>query len=240
MRNNLCVYQIFYKEEQKSQLFLDTIPYYNKNLHIYFENEVILKLYQEGKIRGDLFGVLSWKARKKNHIRRRKLSSMINNRFGMYSFTYDRHDVLGYADLCHPGFSEIFHELLLSLGLDPEIKPMVGLYQNAVIAEPTIYIDYIENFLIPAMEFLDNSSGEYKRLLYSDAAYRGISEEKLQEAFGIDHYPHHTFILERLWSIFFQAKRKKKTARYFMDKVNPKVNKSTKVNSKGKLHKFNL
>jgi len=73
------IYQIYYDESQKEYLYLDTIPLFNDELSLYFENNVILDLYKKGKIEGDYFGVLSWKNRIKNKIRSKK----IRNSLGM-------------------------------------------------------------------------------------------------------------------------------------------------------------
>ncbi len=239
MDSNNQIYQIMYREEQKEHLFLDTIPYFNKDLGLYFENDVILDLFQRGKIVGDYFGVLSWKARAKNHIKGKYLNRLIKNRFDIYSFTYDRHDVFGYADRCHPGFYEIIRSLLSELSLDPDIRPAIGLYQNAVITKPNIYIAYIENYLLPTIQFFENCSDEIKDLLFSDANYRGVSKEKLGLSIGVNFYTLHTFVLERLWSLYYHVKRRKETISYFWIKKIGNY-RPEKVNSKGKLHHFNL
>lgn len=240
METDLQVYQIYYQEDQKEHLFLDAIPYFNQELGLYFENDVILDLYRAGKIKGDYFGVLSWKTRLKNRIRTRKLHKLINYRFDMYSFTYDRHDVLGYADVCHPGFSEIFQELLSYLGINLNQKPLVGLYQNAVITRPEIYLDYIESILLPTLDFFDNCSEDIQQLLYADAKYRGVDQETLKGSIGVEFYTHHTFVLERLWSLFYQLRRDKSRIKYVLTKIHPRAKRSVQVNSKGRLHRFNL
>ncbi|MCJ7733052.1 MAG: hypothetical protein MUP11_00760 [Anaerolineales bacterium] len=234
------IYQIYYDESQKEYLYLDTIPLFNDELSLYFENNVILDLYKKGKIEGDFFGVLSWKNRIKNKIRSKKIKKFIRNDFDIYSFTYDRHDVLGYAQLCHSKFMSIFSSLLEYLNLDPGITPRIGLYQNAIIAKPKIYIDYVENYLMPAIVFLENSPEVIKESLYADAEYRGVSKEVLIDSFGLDHYPYHTFLLERLWSVYYQINRNKQSNQYFISKLIPGSFRVKKVDTKGKIHKFNL
>lgn len=234
------VYQIYYEEEQRQHMFLDSIPYFNEELGLYFENNVILDLYQKGKVEGDYFGVLSWKARIKNKIRKKYLSRLINPKYDMFSFTYDRHDVLGYANHCHPNFSMIFDELLDYLGVELESKPVIGLYQNAIITKPDIYLDYIQNFLIPTIRFFENCSDEIKHALFSDAEYRGVDKEVLKNSIGVGHYTYHTFILERLWSVYYHKRRDKESLSFFISKFDVRSHLARKVNSKGKLHKFNL
>jgi hypothetical protein len=158
----------------------------------------------------------------------------------MYSFTYDRHDVLGYADLCHPGFLTIFRELLETLNIDIDERPMIGLYQNAVIAKPDIYLDYVENFLLPTIRFFDSCSDEIRKMLFKNANYKGVSGDRLEESIGVGHYTYHTFILERLWSLYYHIRRRKETLRYYWMNFNSRSYQPKKVDSKGKLHRFNL
>lgn len=199
------VYQIFYDDSQKEELFWDAIPFNNKNLGLYFENDVIRHLYQENKIEGEHFGVLSWKLRRKNRIHALCLKSLIDGQSDIFTFTYEKHDVVEYADQCHPGFQDIFFELLDYIGMSKDIHPAVGLYQNAIIAKPDVYNRYIENYLVPAIDFFERSSGSLRDLLFSDAGYKGSPTYRNNNPLGMDHYPYHTFILERLWSVFFDV-----------------------------------
>jgi len=234
------VYQIYYQESQKKELFSDSIPLFNGELSIFFENNVILDLYKYGKIVGDFFGVLSWKAREKNMIRSKSIKKHINKKYDIHSFTYDKHDVLGYANLCHPNFRSIFTGLLEYLHIDLEIRPLIGLYQNAIITKPAIYIDYIENYLMPAMDYLQESAGDIQNLLFSDAEYKGIDRKILMNTIGVEYYPYHTFVLERLWSVYYQINRSKDTFSYYVTNLRSGSYLAKKVNSKGKIHKFNL
>lgn len=238
--SNINVYQIYYDENQKQQMFLDTKPIFNKDLDIYFENRLILNLFTGGKIVGDYFGLLSHIARIKNNIKSKYISELIDGNYDIYSFTYDKHDVLGYANKCHPDFLNIFTGILNYLNIDVNTRPLVGIYQNAIITAPNIYLDYIQKYLVPAIEYLENCSDEIKDKLYSDSMYDGGDKEYIRETFGIDFYTYHTFLLERLWSLYYHVNRRKISISYLATKLSLKAYKPIKVYSKGKLHKFNL
>lgn len=240
MTIEMNVYQIYYKEEQKREHYLDTRPYFNQDLGLYFENDVILNLYDRGKIKGDFFGVLSWKNRRKNHIKRTRLKPLLSRQYDIFSFTYDRHDVLGYASICHPEFAPIFAALLNAMNINPQTRPIVGLYQNAIIARPWIYREYVEEYLLPAIDFLESAPELIEHLLFADANYLGVQGEKLEGSLGVDHYTHHPFVLERLWSLYYDRKRKKRSLRYYIDKNSRTSREPSQVQSKGRLHKIRL
>ena len=239
-QTDINIYQIYYKDHQKQHMFLDAIPLFNSDISLYFENNVILNLYKQGKIVGEYFGALSWNARLKNKLENTSLHEFICGNYDIYSLTYDNHDVIGYAIKCHPDFLDIFTELMKYLNIDENIRPRIGLYQNGIITNPSIYKDFIENYLIPSIEFLDNCSGPIKEKLYSDAKYSGGNIEVLKDYFGFDHYPYHPFVLERLWSVYYHINRSKTSLRFLATKIHPLSYRPIKVYTKGKMHKFNL
>ena len=53
---------------------------------------------------------------------------------------------------------------------------------------------------------------KYEHLAWKNANYvDGLKPQQLKEATGLDYYPMHTFVLERLWSAYVQTKRLKFT-----------------------------
>lgn len=198
-RDNLNVYQVYYNEETKRELLPDTIPYLNEELTVNFENEVIRKLYLEGGFRGNLTGLLSWKLKSKNRLRIENIREIIDHH-DAYAFKVIKHDVR--KDNKHPNFDEMFGELLEGIGLDRDIRPQKGFYQNAIVARPQIWNDYCKTLLLPAMEFLDNAKGAYREKLYKDPGYPAVINEGLKKL-NLSHYTYHTFLLERLWSVYF-------------------------------------
>ena len=90
------------------------------------------------------------------------------------------------------------------------------------------------------MDFLESSSDEIRDLLYADAMYKGIGSERIKESLGVDHYPYHTFLLERLWSVYYEVKRQKEGLPYRISRYLSERNGARKVDSKGRIHRFNL
>lgn len=238
--DDINIYQVYYQEDQKAQLFSDTIPYFNNKLTTIFENQVLLDLYRQGKIHGAYFGLLSWKTKQKNRLSFNSIKPRLDPKYNFISVTYDRHDVLGYAEKCHPGFTMIFKKLLQYIEVDQDIRPLAGIYQNGVITKPSVYVDYIEKFLLPALEFFEQCEAEIKEKLFSDTRYQRVNQSISLETFGTNFYPFHTFLLERLWSVYFHLNREKKFNYNFLVDRWIRTYSPNKVEPKGQLFKFNL
>jgi hypothetical protein len=210
---NKKVYQIYFEPQQRGMLSPYTIPYYNEKLSPFFENDVIKDLYEKGEVHSsDYFGVLSWRIESKNYL---SLSLLNNITFdhNLYSFrkTVVNHNVFQVSNICHPKFGYLFDKMLTNLGLSYNdfVRVEWGLYQNAIIAHRDIYLDYLENWLLPSMKFIEtNTDPMFVSYLKSDPLYSLYPpgrREKLQEFLGTPWYQYHTFICERLWSIYFHV-----------------------------------
>jgi hypothetical protein len=130
-----------------------TVPYYNEDLTIFFENEPIRKLVSECK--DEKVGVLSWKLADK--MRKHQIQAMIekiNSDYNVLSLTKNslRHQMLASANLWHPQFGKTIKLLWSKLGLEMPPEAKYPVYQNAFLAKTSIYKDYVDNFLSPAME----------------------------------------------------------------------------------------
>lgn len=215
---NKSIHQIYFEPEQKSVLSQYTTPYYNEKLTPFFENDVIVDLYNKQVIsNSDYFGILSWRIESKNHLSLTCLNN-ITEQFNMYGFhnILIRHHVLPMGSAYHQHFGYLFKLLLQNLGLDfDQLSHQVtmGLYQNAIIARKDIYLDYVENWLIPSMHFINNCENlQFQQLLRSDPMYSLYPtgrREKLLAHIGTPHYQYHTFILERLWSVYYYVNQSK-------------------------------
>ena len=96
---------------------------------------------------------------------------------------------------------ELFTAICGDLGLKVS-EPKHTIYSNFFIAKKGVFIEY-QNLLRQAVELLE---GKYKEQAWNDSAYKGLPKERLKEATGLDHYPMHTFILERLLSVWIDNK----------------------------------
>lgn len=113
---------------------------------------------------------------------------------------------LEFTEIVHPGFMEGFNILCDYLGFKVQ-EPRCVIYSNFWVAKHEIYVDYVNNTLIPAIEFLERE--ENKWFTWRDAGYDkkgGLKKEDLKKYTGLDYYPMIIFLLERLPSIWVDNK----------------------------------
>jgi hypothetical protein len=205
--HRLKIYQIYYDVEQIKQLSPNTMPFYNSKLSVYFENDLLKDFYYNNKIDSDYFGILSWRFNSKNGFT--FSPEMIDGDYDAYVFEglIQSHDVFYDSVRCHPYFMDIFKKVLQHLKIDVTIKPMLGLYQNSIIAKQSVFKKYMEEYLLPTMDFLNNMDKKFPELnqkLWADAKYKydPALTERLHQQTGKPYYTYHTFICERLWSVY--------------------------------------
>lgn len=215
----MIFYQIYYHEVQKENMWSFSVPYYNENLTIFFENSVISKLVSETKV--DKIAVCSWKLKDKlqwNLARPRKPSDiteeLLNSDYDVLPFTRNskHHEMLAAANLWHPGFKETMTKIVEGIGKKMRSEVKIPIYQNAFSAKREIYQDYVNDYLNPAIELVKNDPEVYKmatvnsnytKLMREDCA----SAEYLQGKIGFPYYPLIPFVLERLFSLYVYNKK---------------------------------
>ena len=233
------VYQIYYDVEQIKYLSPDTLPHYNSKLSVYFENDLIRDFYDAGKIDSDYFGILSWRFQEKNGVQFK--STFVDAKHDIYAFANSayRQDVFEDSVKCHPYFMDIFNIVLKNLKIDSNVRPQIGLYQNTVIARGDIYRKYVSEYLIPTMDLLNRFPDRFVDLnqkLWADAKYKydPALTQRLFEHTGKPYYTYHTFICERLWSIFYEVNKDKYDLKIlnrldFMDAPVPRARQLTPI-----------
>lgn len=221
---------ITFDEQSRASTPLWATPYDNrKGLTVYFENSVIRKLVSEGDHLGTkLYGVVSWKFWQGLNIWRtaRRLSPdpgtyntfldgirepcdiMLLRRYEPSKMQLV--DPVKQADTYHPGFSEIFWAALEHLGISTDTKCWTVIYSNCFMARPEVYEDYVRNWLAPFMDFLDSDATikgrSVRELAYADSGYKkkAMYSERLKEETGYPYYTYHTFLCERLPSVYIK------------------------------------
>ena len=108
---------------------------------------------------------------------------------------------LEFTELNHKGFMELFTNLCTDLGLKVS-EPKHTIYSNFFIAKKEVFIEY-QNLLRQAVELLET---KYKEQAWEDSGYKALTNERLKEVTGLNYYPMHTFILERLLSVWIDNK----------------------------------
>lgn len=212
------IYQIYYDEISKNNCYPEYNLYYNPHCTPFFENSVILELVgNEKHCDGDYFGVWSHKFREKVDPRQ-KFTPKIFERFikshpaDLYSAHkyHSAHVPVKLAEKYHPNFSYIMQLILdkISYRADFNEKARFVIYSNHFIASPCVYQDYVDTLLRPAMEVMSNDE-EVKSHVWKNARYRGHGNlpDHLKPLFGVDFYPYHTFLCERLIMLYLNNNR---------------------------------
>jgi hypothetical protein len=206
---NADLYQIYYKPEQKEKLYPFAIPYFNEPLTIFFENTPIRDIVS--KYEGEKLAVCSWKLSKKVRIIHPVTEEALNRDYQVLSLTRNsqRHQMLAMANAWHPGFIKTIDLLWQKVGLKRPPEAKNPIYQNHFSARVEIYRDYVNNFLIPAMEVTETDE-ELNKLMTQPSGYARLSKTadavSVKEKLGLSDYPLAPFILERSPSLFFQMR----------------------------------
>lgn len=206
----LDFYQIYYDEAHLKEIFPFAIPYKNEGLTVFFENVPIKNLVLSSN--SEKISVCSWKLRQKLKWyigKPRELTlELLKSDYEVMSFTKNtrHHRMLAAADQWHPGFLKIFDKILSAIGVKRTLEVKIPIYQNHFSAQTRIYKDYVTRYLSPAMEVMTNEK-EISELCFQDSKYSALSKaptEHIHAQLGINYFPLHPFLLERLFSVYCQ------------------------------------
>lgn len=198
-------YQIYYRDEQLSELYDFAIPYKNLTLTPYFENSVICELVP--KSTADKVCVASWRLRqkRKNLFRVKENIDLSDNNYDIAILTprSPAHKPLVMARQWHnPAWDIALAELKKFIKVPPEIIPI---YENHFIANTDIYQRYVSDCLQPCIDFMSANS-----IFSLDAGYaKGKPQEEVRryrELTGRNDWPIGVFILERLFAMWIHKK----------------------------------
>ncbi len=204
----LKIYQVYYKPEQHAAC--EYAALLNKDCSLYFENSVILELVGQGAHRdAEYFGVVSWKLRKKvvstlgPRVRispfspvalEGKLAAYRPDIIGLQEYT--RHNPMKLFPGIHKDLAGLFGKVMSALGHDWKSKYLEhNFYCNHFVAKSEIYERYVLEMLNPAMTVMNNMPE-----LMIDSGYPKSLPIELRMKWGIEYYPYHPFICERLFS----------------------------------------
>ena len=212
---NYKIYNIAYDAGQfpncEFDIYHNTVKTLEEKSYL-FEYNPILNIMEKEK-EADYIGIFSWKFAMKTGFFKKKIDLMLNKypNQDVYSFcqTYPHFgpNFYEFTEKYHPGFMEIFKLLCDDLGLDSrEGKNLI--YSNFVLVKWEVYKDFIETVIKPAITLLED---KYEHLAWRNANYvDGLNPQSLKIATGLDYYPMHTFVLERLWIAYLQTKKQLK------------------------------
>lgn len=221
----LKVYQIYYSEDHLGKL--DYTPYLNSECSIFFEHSVMVDLINSGShIDFKYFGVVSHSLREKITISKtswRNIKNIANvsiNQFTPESFarelmvnqpdvmSFQRHiphDPISFGNSFHTGMSDFFKKIMLEIGYNwSPVAFQNVFYCNYFVAKSAIYEEYVKAMLEPAMDVMMTMPE-----LLKNSGYPKKLPEHLRAQWGIDFYPYHTFLCERMFSYYVHLKKLK-------------------------------
>jgi hypothetical protein len=185
---------------------------------VFFESEVIKNEVLQTKF--DKISVCSWelKSKMKWYIGRpRELTQeLLESDYEVMSFTKNTgdHRMFAAADAWHPGFMKTFDKILSVIGVRRPGEIKIPIYQNHHASKTGIYQDYVNSYLIPAMEAIKNDP-EINGEAMADANYSKLKKTPPPDYFvnqiGVPFWPMVPFLLERLFSVYVQNKQIKIT-----------------------------
>lgn len=211
--------QILYHESQRSELYPFAKPYFSVGLTPYFENAFIAGLVPSCD--ADYISICSWRLRKKRNDSIYQLGGqgkeilteekILNSNFDVAILTphSPSHKPLNMASNWHgkawDDAYNAFKPFLSKFGRIPD-ELTYSIYENHFIARRDIYHNYVNNYLIPAINFIGDND-----IFYTDSGY--VSKKKdqneikrVQKLLGRNDWPLLPFLLERLFSFYIQDK----------------------------------
>lgn len=210
MSQNMKIYQLFYKEEQREHLDPLFVPYENilnpkPELREWY---IWDKEYENCKAEGlDLWGFVSWKFKEKTGLGGSHFINFINENPG-YDVYFINPCLINEAvflnsweqgDLYHPGISEIGNTFLKKLGHDDISVKEIVLDRNC-----TMYANYIvanEKFWTSFMTFSKSLFTEAEK---DPEFHKQVFGEGLSNYTPDPSLPMFTFLIERLIPIFIE------------------------------------
>jgi hypothetical protein len=203
------LHQIWYKQEHLNKLYPFAVPYENKGLTIFFENDPISKIVMSST--SEKTAVCSWKLHQKMRRGHNLTQEVLDSDYQVLSFTRnsDRHQMLAMSAQWHKDFIPAIDILWQKLGFKRPHEAKYPFYQNAFSAKTDIYQDYVSNFLIPAMNLI-TTDPELNSIMLKPSGYGRLSRDSdlksVKAKLGMDDYPLCPFVLERCAPLFFQMK----------------------------------
>lgn len=211
--DNLKIFGITYDKDQYTEYENydnSDINSVDKKSYLFEYNPIIDIIDNKEFKEDDYIGIFSHKFSKKTNVPKKILNKMfveiMNSEIkpdiiGL-SPTFLRGNYLMWSNIQHPGFLQVFSELCTRLGLTMK-EPEHVIYSNFWLGKYSVYKKYVEEVVKPAIHILEN---EMELQAWKNSEYKaGLTKEQLMEKAGMEYYPMHTFLLERLLGVWLEA-----------------------------------
>ena len=209
--SNMLNYKIYSIIYDKSQI-TEYEKYFNKiktvkNKSYLFEYNVFIDIIDNFNVDDEYLGIFSHKFPFKTGLFKKKLYWLLENNpdFDIYGLCPQyslKGKYLDFTEKAHPGFKELFYHLCKDLELEVK-EPEYVIYSNFVIMKTSIYKDYVNTIIKPAIHLLET---KYKDLAWKNSNYKGLPMDQLKLHTELDYYPMFTFVLERLLNMYINNK----------------------------------
>lgn len=209
------VYQIYYDEGSRLACYPEFTAIENKVCSPFFENQIIIDLISRGEHIGvDYFGVFSGHFKNKmihsrdgQKLTPQYITERLDTDVVSFFRSHRNSNVINKAEIFHPGFKRAIKNIINAINFEVDIEKNTRftVYQNHFIAKSEIYYKYVKELLEPAVkEMCNKDNKELQNIIWQDSNYhkKNTMPEKLKQDLGVPYYPYHTFICERLFSIF--------------------------------------
>jgi hypothetical protein len=234
MDTKIKIIQVYYNELGKNHIDPAFIPFDNSaTTNPYFENELISRLIGEGShLDCQYWGLLSWSVKWKAPYFFCNLSftgeTLIeeikaNPDVDIFCLNHAENNPIPFIKTDgHPYMEEIASLIFKEFGniIIKNVYCERGIYMNANIIRSPIYSAYVKGFLNPIMAIMnDPSNKRLQQLLWRDSLYKTSEvnddrRERFKKSFGVQHYPLHAFVAERLMSYFLTLSPKQFKVKY--------------------------
>lgn len=208
---NVDIYSIKYLEDQS----VEHIPYLNQNKEKPWRFEYQAFIDVSNLLDKEYTGMLSWKFPYKTGMFKKGLLSILEaKKYNEYDFINlapqywkTGKDYLKFSEEQHPGLLKLLKKTCEKVGLEYVENLKTISYSNFFICKTVVFQDYINNYVIPALEYMETDAWEE---FNKDANYKGgLSKEKLKKLNGMEFYNFPTFVLERLILMYLENKNLK-------------------------------
>ena len=214
----LDMHMIYYNEETKNKVPKDFIGYDNNGKEtLFFENTPIASIIGNTNEEGYI-GIVSPRFYEKVafDLGHKRISQIIfSQRKDVISFHSNPprgrgNSVIVLANHYHNGYLEAMKIICSKIGLQyHENSNRCHIYSNHFVAKKTVYKEYVNKVLLPAMEVMnDKTITRLQEILFTDTGYKATDKgaiKNIQHKFGLNYYPMHTFLCERLPTLWLDS-----------------------------------
>jgi hypothetical protein len=219
MGSKIDFYQILYHESQREKLYPFAKPYFSCGLTPYFENAIIAGIVPFSQ--ADYISVCSWRLRQKRGDAAHWLGGLnkdVLTEEKILSQDYDVAILTPHSPSHKPLFMAVnwhgkawvdafnaFRPFLQRFGRVPD-ELEHSIYENHFIARKQIYHEYVNTYLLPAIDFIGSNPVFFADANYLSKKRDNAEIQRVQGLLKSNDWPILPFLLERLFAFYINGK----------------------------------